>query len=294
MEGAREGRTVLITGASRGIGRATAVQLAAEGARVVLLCRTEEGGRAVADEIAATCGGRGEAHVVVADLRSLTQVREAVREVKERFDALHVLVNNAGVVVPTRRLTEDNIEETFAVNHVAHFVLTVELLDLLESSGTAECASRIVTLSSQAHHDGYMRWHDLRFKQNFAPYRAYAMSKLAGILLTRELARRLAGTRVTANAMHPGRVATGFGIAPTGWRGVVHKMSQSLLPKARDAARGVVYLATSPELEGTSGEYFVKGKPAAVSGFARDHGLARRIWTISEHLAGIRLMEFAA
>jgi NAD(P)-dependent dehydrogenase (short-subunit alcohol dehydrogenase family) len=139
-----------------------------------------------------------------------------------------------------------------------------------------------------------MRWHDLRFKENYSPRRAYAMSMLAKNLIMRELSRRLRGAHVTATAFHPGRVATGFGIRPSGWRGVMHRLGSTLAISPKEAAKQAVWLATSPEVEGVSGEYFLKGKRVNMSGFSLDEGLCRRMWTISEHLAGIRLMQFAA
>jgi NAD(P)-dependent dehydrogenase (short-subunit alcohol dehydrogenase family) len=284
-------RVVLITGANRGIGRASALALAAQGARVVLVCRDEEKGRAVVREIEAA-GGEGE--LLVADLASMTQVRAAAREFKETHERLDVLVTNAATMVPARRLTEDNLEETFAVNYLSHFILTYELLEMMQATGSPSACARIVNVSSEAHRDGYMRWHDLRFKENYSPQRAYAMSLLAKNLITRELARRLRGTHVTANALHPGRVATGFGIVPSGWRGIMHRLGNTLALTPEEGAKMSVWIASSPEVEGISGEYFVKGRRVKMSGFSLDEGLCRRMWTISEHLAGIRLMQFAA
>jgi len=260
-------KTVLITGANRGIGRATALALAGEGAHVVLLCRDEDKGRAVVDEIA---GSGGSAELLVADLASMAQVRAAAREFKETHERLDVLVTNAATMVPVRRLTEDNLEETFAVNYLSHFVLTCELLELLQASGAPNESARIINVNTEAHRDGYMRWHDLRFKENYSPQRAYAMSMLAKNLLTRELARRLRGSHVTANAFHPGRVATGFGIRPTGWRGVMHRLGNTMAITAEEAAKLPAWLATSPEVEGISGEYYVKGKRVKMSGFSLD------------------------
>lgn len=275
-----KGRTVLITGANRGMGRATALALADQGAKLVLLCRDEAQGRAVVNEIQA----RGaDADLLIADLRSMREVRAAAQEFRNRHDALHVLINNAGAIHAERRLTEDRVEETFAVNHLAHFLLTVELLDLMRESAPA----RIVSVSSEAHKRGWMRWHDLHFKSDYKPHRAYAQAKLATILFTRELARRLDGTRVTANCLHPGVVATGFEEAE-GWTSFFRRFAKPFLTQPEHGAKTTVYLASSSDVEAVSGAYFINCKPARPSGFGRDDGLARRVWTTSETILGMR------
>jgi NAD(P)-dependent dehydrogenase (short-subunit alcohol dehydrogenase family) len=275
-----KGKTVLITGANRGIGRATALALADQGAKIVLLCRSEAQGRGVVSEIQA----RGaEAELLLADFRSMREVRAAATQFKNEHDALHVLINNAGAVHPERRLTEDRVEETFAVNHLAHFLLTVELLDLLRASAPA----RIVNVASEAHRRGWMRWHDLHFKSDYKPHRAYAQAKLSTILFTSELARRLQGTGVTANCLHPGVVGTGFGEAE-GWAAFFLRFAKPFLTPPEAGAKTSIYLASSPEVEGVSGKYFIKCNVARPSGFGRDDGLARRIWTTSEAILGMR------
>jgi NAD(P)-dependent dehydrogenase (short-subunit alcohol dehydrogenase family) len=270
------GKTVLITGATRGIGHAAALALAEKGATLILVCRSEERGMAVAVE-ARQRGG--EADLVLADFRSMRQVKAAALQVKATHARIDVLINDAAAVVPKRRLTEDAIEETFAINQLAPFVLTTELLEVLKASAPA----RIINLVSEVHRRGWMRWHDLHFKADYEPMRAYAQSKLANVLFTMELKRRLADTRVTANALHPGDVATGLEDLETTWKTKLVRLVRPQLSPEK-AAEFLVHLATAPELEKTSGVYFHHDRPFRPSGYGRDDGLARRVWTTCEKL----------
>ncbi len=264
----------------------TALALADEGAKLVLVCRNEEQGRAVVAEIQE----RGaEAELIVADFRSMRQVRAAAHAFKKDHDQLHVLFNNAGAVIPERRVTEDRVEETFAVNHLAHFLLTVELLDVLRASAP----SRIINVTSESHRRGWMRWHDLHFKADYKPQRAYAQAKLSTLLFTCELARRLAGTNVTANCLHPGPATRGFGPPEGGWATFLGRLTKPFATSPEEDAKTGIQLATSPELEGVSGKYFIKGERIRPSGYGRDDGLARRIWTTSETLLGLRAADAA-
>jgi NAD(P)-dependent dehydrogenase (short-subunit alcohol dehydrogenase family) len=282
-----KGKTVLITGANRGIGRATALALADQGAKLVLVCRNEEQGRAVVAEIQE----RGaEAELILADLRSMPQVRAAAQAFKAGHDELHVLINNAGAVFDERRITEDRVEQTFAVNHLAHFLMTVELLDLLRASAPA----RIINVSSESHRRGWMRWHDLHFKADYKPQRAYAQAKLSTLLFTCELARRLAGSGVTANCLHPGSASRGFGPPEGGWAAFVGRITKPFVASApEEDAKTAIYLASSPDVAAVSGKYFIKCAPVRPSGYGRDDGLARRIWTTSEMLLGMRAADAA-
>jgi NAD(P)-dependent dehydrogenase (short-subunit alcohol dehydrogenase family) len=270
------GKTILITGASRGIGRATALALAEQRASLILVCRDQERGNAVAGEVRER---GGEADLVLADFKVMGQVRLAAEEVKSRHPRIDVLVNNAAAVLPERRVTPEGVEETFAVNHLAHFVLTVELLGVLEASAP----SRIINLVSDAHRRGWMRWHDLHFKSEYLPMRAYAQSKLANILFTLELTRRLAGTGVTACSLAPGEVDTGLEQVDDGWK---EKLVRLIRPRisAEEAARSVVRLALDPSLEKVTGVYWEGSRASRPSGYGRDDGLARRLWTTSEKL----------
>jgi NAD(P)-dependent dehydrogenase (short-subunit alcohol dehydrogenase family) len=274
-----QGKTVVITGANQGIGKAAAVALAAKGAHVVLVARSRPKGESARAEVAAAGGGGAE--LVVADLSSQAEVRRAAAEIKSRHTRIDVLVNNAGVFVPERHTTADGLEETFAVNHLAYFLFTRELLDVLKSSRPA----RIVNVSSEAHRGARMRWEDLQFER--APYRgfkAYGQSKLANVLFTYELARRLEGTGVTANCLHPGVIGSGFGQTYGGAMSVLVKIARPFMLTPEEGARTTVYLASSPEVEGVSGKYFTKCKPARSNGVSYDEQSQQKLWALSEEL----------
>ena len=272
------GRVCVVTGASSGIGRATALGLAARGATLVLVCRDEARGNAVAEEIA-RAGCEGSATLLLADLASQTQVRAVAAEIRARFERVHVLINNAGVAgARPRRTTAEGLERTFAVNHLAPFLLTTLLLDRLEAGAPA----RVVTVSSAAHRFFALDFDDLQDERRYSPFRAYARSKLANVLFTHELARRLEGSGVSANCLHPGVVATNiFRDSP--------RLLRALFagPLALSPERGadtVLYLASAPEVAGASGRYFVRRRPVRPSRAARDSNAARRLWQASEAL----------
>jgi NAD(P)-dependent dehydrogenase (short-subunit alcohol dehydrogenase family) len=274
------GKTVLITGANQGIGKAAALELARRGARVVLVSRNEAKGKAALEEVRA--GAKGEApELIVADLASLAGVRQLAADYLRTHDKLDVLLNNAGLYVPTRRLTADGIEETFGVNHLAPFVLTHELLDVLKATPR----SRIVNVSSTAHHrvDG-MNWDDLEFRVGYAGLRVYSQSKLANVLFTYELARRLEGTGVTTNCLHPGVVGSGFGKTYSGGFAFLLTLARPFLLSNEQGARTSVYLASSPEVEGVTGKYFDKCKAVRSSKASYEQASWGRLWEISEGL----------
>lgn len=266
----------LVTGATAGLGRAAARALGGRGATVVLVARSPERGEAVRAEIE-QAGGRAE--VLLADLASLCQVREAAAEFARRFDRLDVLVNNAAVYTRERTLTEDGFETQLAVNHLAPFLLTHLLLPLLRRSAP----SRVVTVSSEAHQGASLRWDDLNGERGYNGVRAYAQSKLANLLFTFELARRLEGTGVTANAVHPGVVGTEllFG----GWAPL--RLLRPFLRTPEKGADTLVYLAASPEAAGVSGGYFKDRRPLRASRRARDPEAARRLWEVSRGMVGL-------
>lgn len=218
------------------------------------------------------------------DLASLASIRQFASELARRHDRLHALVNNAGVVLGSRRLTSDGFEQTFGVNHLGHFVLT----DLLMAQLRAGAPSRVVNVSSHAHksaRDG-LDFDDLQAEERYQPFQVYARSKLANIYFTRELARRLDGSGVTANALHPGFVRSQFGRdgdLGTGM-GVGIGIVQVFAISARRGARTSIYLASSPEVAETTGGYYFRCKPAAVSKPAEDDDAARRLWSASEEL----------
>lgn len=268
-------RVYLITGANAGIGRAAAERLAASGGRVVMVCRDRARGEAARREIIDATGNPA-VDLLIADLSSQRQIRELAAEVRSHYDRLDVLINNAAVITRERQVTESGLELQFAVNHLAPFLLTELLLGLLEASAPA----RVITVSSEAHRTGRIDFDDLQGKHSYRGLRAYRQSKLANILFTRELARRLQGGRVTANTLHPGAIATR--LLFTGWR-----IARLVRPFLRQPARGaetLVYLALSPEVTGVSGRYFVDNRPTEPSRRASDPETARRLWEVSEAL----------
>jgi NAD(P)-dependent dehydrogenase (short-subunit alcohol dehydrogenase family) len=265
-----EDRVALVTGSTDGIGRETALGLARLGGRVLLHGRDPRKGRTVLEELRRKTGNEN-LELFWADLSSQRQVRSMAAEIKRRHGRLHVLLNNAGVFMKERRLTEDGFEMTFAVNHLAPFLLTHVLLDLLQRSAP----SRIITVSSVAHFGATVDWSNLQGERRFDGYEAYALSKLCNILFTYELAGRLEGTKVTANCLHPGVIRTkllraGFGDIPG--------------DDPEKGAKTPIYLASSPEVEGLSGLYFEGLRPGRTSPLSRDRRLQKKLWQISERL----------
>jgi retinol dehydrogenase-12 len=277
------GTTCLVTGATSGIGRETALRLAELGATVIITGRDAARGAAVAAEISRRVP-LAQVQVMTADLSSLAQVRSLAGDVLSRHGRLDVLVNNAGVISPPGRLTADGLEATFATNHLGPFLLTSLLRGLLEGSAPA----RVVTVSSAAHKQvRAITWEDVARGAQSGPGQAYPVSKLLNILFTTELARRLAGTGVTANCLHPGFVRTGLGRDVPGVVGAVLPLILRLRPGPAAGARTSVYLASSPQVAGVTGGYFVNCRPAEPSALAKDTQAAARLWALSEELAGL-------
>ena len=267
---------VVLTGASAGIGAAAAADLARSGATVVLVGRDERRLNKVAERIGAADAQR-------ADFTALGEVRELAHRLLERWPRIDVLVNNAGAVFGRRGLSRDGYELTFQVNHLAPFLLTNLLLDRLRESSPA----RVVTTSSAAHSGGLIDLDDLELERSWSTWRAYANSKLANVLFTRELAKRLEGSNVVANCLHPGVIRTRLGRN----MGVVMRSGWSLASigfgSARRGAETIVYLAGSPEAENVSGEYFVNRLPSTVAGQAADDFFAAELWRRSAELVGL-------
>ncbi len=277
------GRVSVVTGATNGIGRATAAGLARRGAHVVLHGRSETRGRATITELRAE-GVGGELDLVTADLSSLAEVRGLAATLLQRYPRIDVLVNNAGAIFTEYQRTADGFERTFALNHLAPFLLTNLLLERL---GQGPGRGRVVNVSSAAHYGGSMRWDDLGREQDYSSWGAYNQSKLANVLFTRELARRqaAAGGRVDSNALHPGVVRSGFGRNNgTGLLNSLLGAAAPLLISPDRGARTSVYLASSPDVEGHSGGYYAKRKPVTPSPAARDDAAAARLWTVSEEM----------
>jgi NAD(P)-dependent dehydrogenase (short-subunit alcohol dehydrogenase family) len=270
-----QGKVCLVTGANAGIGKATALGLAEMGARVVMVARDRARGEAAQAEIKQKSGNEA-VDLLLADLSSQEQIRHLAAEFKRRFPSLHVLINNAGIVPLQRQETVDGLEMQLAVNHLAYFMLTILLLDVLKASAPA----RIINVSSQVHAWGRIDLADLQSKKGYDPREAYAQAKLANVLFTYELGRRLAGSGVTANCLHPGVVATELSANYAG------RLQSGDAPLA-DSARGAqtpIYLATSSEVEGVSGHYFVSKTPTRSSAASYDETLARQLWQVSEEL----------
>jgi NAD(P)-dependent dehydrogenase (short-subunit alcohol dehydrogenase family) len=281
------GRTVVVTGGNSGIGQATAVGLARAGARVVITARDERRGAAAVDAIRSESGSQS-VELAVFDLASLASVRAGAAELLERCPRLDVLVNNAGIVLTDRRLSDDGFEMTFAVNHLGPFLLTLLLLDRITKSAPA----RIVNVASTAHKGARrgLDFDDLQSERRYGGMQVYSKSKLANILFTAELAKRLAGTGVTANSLHPGTVATGYGRDgdASGFLSFGLKVIKPFILTPARGARTSIYLASSPEVAGVSGQYFVKCRPGRTTKAARDEAAAARLWTLSEELVGER------
>jgi NAD(P)-dependent dehydrogenase (short-subunit alcohol dehydrogenase family) len=274
-------RTALVTGASSGMGRASSAALARAGFRVIMLCRSEARGRAALEAARlAASGGGGELELALCDLASAAGIRLFAADLRARIEALDILVNNAGAISPKRRETEDGFELQLGVNHLGHFLLTSLLLDLVK-----EARGRIEVVASGAHKIGRIHWEDLQLKRGYSAFGAYAQSKLANILFARELARRLEGTGVAVNSLHPGAVATSLGVdRETGFGGFAARLLKPFFLSPEEGADTAIYLASSPEVEGMTGLYFYRRKPIAPSRRAQDDEAARRLWALSEEL----------
>lgn len=272
------GKTVLISGGNSGIGAAAAQALAERGARLVLACRDLGKAERVRDGIA-TRSGNEDIHVLPLDLASFASIRELAASVQQRFERLDVLINNAGLFPAQKILTEDGFEAQFGINHLGHFLLTHLLLDLLRASGPA----RVINVTSMMHRFGSIDFASFRGETAYSPWRAYFQSKLANLLFSNELARRLTGTGITSNALHPGGVKTDImrDASPTN-----RLFSQLFFNSPERGARTSVYLASSPEVEGVTGGYFIACKARRPAPVARDEALARRLWEESADLCG--------
>jgi len=269
----------LITGATSGIGLATAFALAQMGATVILAGRSEERCQKAVARIKSETGNQNVDYLL-ADLSVQAQVRALAAEFKSRYERLDVLVNNAGAIFFFRQVSADGIEMNFAVNHLAYFLLTNLLLDTIKASTPA----RVVNVASNSHYGKRLDFANLELRRGYNPGKAYGRSKLANLYFTYELARRLEGTGVTVNAMHPGFVRTNMA-ANNGWLvrlflPLVHL--NSLTPE--EGARTAVYLASSPDVEGINGKYFVREREVASDPVSYDESVARRLWEVSEEM----------
>ncbi|MDQ0060730.1 SDR family oxidoreductase [Paenibacillus harenae] len=281
--GNMDGKTVIVTGANSGMGLATTIQLAKLGAKVVMACRSEERGRQALGQ-ARAASGRAAIELMLCDLGSLASIRSFAEAYKEQYDRLDVLVNNAGVISLTRATTKDGFESMIGVNHLGHFLLTHELLEMLRAAPQG----RIVNVSSGAHKAGHIHFNDPFLTKGYNVAKGYAQSKLANILFTKELAKRLAGTKVTVNSVHPGAVGTNIGVdRNTGFGKSVLRMLKPFFRSPLKGADTAIYLASCEEGGASTGLYFIDRKPAQVSKRAADSELASKFWTWSEQQVGL-------
>jgi len=276
------GRICMVTGATFGIGRATAEKLAAMGATVMIVGRSPERCKTAVDEIK-TSTGNAAVEMMVADLASQASIRKLAADYKARYPKLHVLVNNAGAVFTSRQTTVDGLEMTFALNHLGYFLLTNLLLDVIKASAPA----RIVNVSSEAQSNGHINFDDLQSEKRYTGLRAYSQSKLANIVFTYELAKRLQGTGVTVNAVHPGAIASGFGKNNGPLLAAVMRVIGLFMPGPDKGAETSVYLASSPEVEGVTGKYFANKQEKRSIAESYDEGVQRRLWDVSAALTGL-------
>ncbi len=284
IDSSMQGKICLITGANSGIGKETALGLARKGASVVMVCRDRTKGETARNEVKAQ-SGNNNVDLLLTDLSSQQAIRQLVEDFQSRYSQLHVLINNAGVFMLNRRETVDGLEMIFAVNYLAPFLLTNLLLDMLKASSPA----RIINVSSSAHEQGYINLDDLQSEQGFPLMRAYGQSKLALLMFTYDLARRLQGTGVTVNALHPGFVATSIGQSgvPVFLRPLIRLILSIPGISPEEGAKTSIYLASSPDVQGLSGRYFVKSIPVRSAPIAYDEALQQKLWEESAKLVNL-------
>lgn len=273
---------ILVTGANSGMGKATALALAKTGAQVVMLCRHPGRGQAALEEIR-SASNNNSITLMLCDLANLEDISRFADDFNSRFSSLSVLINNAGILSSRRQLTRDGYELNFGVNYLGHFLLTNLLLDLIIKS-----KGRVITLSSVAHKIGRIHFEDVNLTDSYGWLRAYSQSKLANILFTYELALRLQGTGATANCLHPGVVATNIVVdRQTGFGSLIARLMKHFFISPEQGADTAIYLATSPEVQGISGQYFCRKGPITSSALSYDLGTAELLWDLSEQMTGL-------
>jgi NAD(P)-dependent dehydrogenase (short-subunit alcohol dehydrogenase family) len=274
-----ENKTVLITGGNAGIGKATAIGLAKTGATVIIACRNKERGLEAVEEIK-KASGNSKIELLVMDLSSQRSVREAVKEFKSKHAKLHVLINNAGVFLPKREITEDGIEKTFATNYLGHFLLTHLLLDTLKASAPA----RIVNVASK-HFGIKMNFEDMMLEKKFSTMAAVGPTKLGLVMFTKELAKQLKGTGVTVNSLHPGLVRTTLLKDTSFWIRAFFKVIPHATPEK--GAQTSIFLATSPEAANANGKFFSDKKETPTSAGANNEAQNKKLYELSLKMAGL-------
>lgn len=282
-----DGKVVIVTGATNGIGEITALELARQGAEVVVISRSQSKLEATVNKIKNETGN-DKVSYIQADLSSLGEIKQAAAQFLESHSRLDVLINNAGAYFAERQQSVDGYEMTFALNHLNYFLLTHLLLDTLKQTAETNGEARVVNVSSGAHQGGNVNFDDLQSKQKYSGFGAYGTSKLMNILFTYELARRLEGTNVTANALHPGFVNTGFGMNNSGLLTKLLGIVQNIVAKSPEqGAETNIYLASSPEVKGINGKYWDDKQQKQSSKASYDVTTQKRLWEISEELACI-------
>jgi NAD(P)-dependent dehydrogenase (short-subunit alcohol dehydrogenase family) len=280
MEPNLSGQVIIVTGANAGIGKVTARELAKMGATVVMVCRSQPRGAAALAEVK-QASGSDDIHLMLCDLSSQASIRQFVSQFRAEYDRLDVLVNNAGAYFNDRQVSADGYELTLALNHMGYFLLTDLLLDMLQASAPA----RIVNVSSGAHRRNKIDWDDLQRTDSYSGFGVYSESKLMNILFTNALARRLEGSGVTVNSLHPGFVRTNFGRNNNGLLGrLLMPLVQLMAIDEDKGAETTIYLASSPAVADVTGRYFEKKKAVKASSLAYDEAAQERLWAISESL----------
>ena len=275
-------KVVMVTGANSGIGKAASLALAKMCATVIMVARNKERGEAARFDIIGK-SRNNSVDLLLADLSSLESVRQLAVDFRRKYSKLHVLINNAGLFNQRRRVTVDGYENTFATNYLAPFLLTNLQLDLLKASAP----TRIINVSSVGHYNGHINFEDLNLENDYGGWKAYGQSKLALVLFTHELAKKLQGTGVTVNAVHPGTVATNIWTRPFGPVGFIMALPKLFMTSPEKGAETIVYLASSPDAKGLNGEYVEKLKVKKSSDESYNEEIAQRLWDVSAKLTRI-------
>jgi len=289
-----DGKVVIVTGATNGIGEVTALELARKGAGVVLISRNQRKLEKTVEHIKSETGNPN-VRSIQADLSSMAAVRKAAEEFQINYDRLDVLVNNAGAYFSERHETVDGYEMTLALNHLNYFLLTHLLLDTIKQTAQAEGEARILNVSSDAHQNTSITFDDLQRTQNFSSFNVYGESKLMNVMFTYELARRLQGSGVTVNAIHPGLVNSGFGDNASGFMSFIFSLMKRFIGKTSEqGAATSIYLASSPDVTGITGKYWADKAQKTSNDASYNEAAQQRLWQISEALTGIAQAEAVA
>ena len=276
--GKLDGKVAIVTGANSGMGMATVQALSDKGAKVIMLCRDKKRGQDALEKLLAENGDR-KLDLILCDLGDFDSIRSFVKQVKDKYDRLDILVNNAGFISLDRQETKEGFERQFGINHLGHFLLTTELLDIMGKG------SRIVNVASGAHKTGKIHFDDINLHKGFNVITAYSQSKLANVLFTRELARRVKSRGITVNCCHPGAVAINIGIdRDTGFGKTITGMLKPFFQTPSEGARTAIFLATDESVKKVTGGYFYKCKIAKSSKRAKSKALAKRLYEFSEEL----------